>query len=136
MHATGRNQSEGKRLFTGGRSLRIADVLLRKTGRWPPPYAPSSAKHQWSEYFCYGIVYCCCFKYTCKQIVPEALNLHIFITDESKIYKHVQTDKKLHDTAGILMLPDKQENPERYGQTDITEIEKILNCNNKLNIDN
>ena len=26
-------------LFTGGRSLRIADVLLRKTGRWPPPYA-------------------------------------------------------------------------------------------------
>ena len=35
--------------------------------------------------------------------------------------------QQLYNTAGILFLPDKQEDAERYGQADITEVEKIEN---------
>lgn len=66
--------------------------------------APSASKYQRSEYFGYGIMYCCSLKHACEQIIPESLDLHIFVTYQPKIDKHVQTDKKLNNASCVLIF--------------------------------
>ena len=66
--------------------------------------APSASKYQRSEYFGYGIMYCCSLKHACEQIIPESLDLHIFVTYQPKIDKHVQTDKKLNNAPCVLIF--------------------------------
>ena len=67
----------------------------------------------------------CRLKYTCEEIVPESLDLHVFIADQSEIDKHVQTDKQLNNAPGMLIFFDKQEDAQWNGYTDIAEIEQI-----------
>ena len=64
-------------------------------------------------------------KHSCEQIIPESFNLHIFLTDQSEIDKHVQTDKQLDNAPGMLVLSDKQEGAQRNGQTNVAEIEQV-----------
>ncbi len=111
-------------LFTG-----ILRDLIRKKiehhGRPTGISAPSPSEQQRAEYFGDCIMDRRRFKYSGEKIIPEALYLHILITDKSKIDQHVKADQQLHDAPGIFIFPDEQEYPQRYGQADIAEIEKI-----------
>ena len=60
-----------------------------------------------------------------EQIIPEALDLHVFAADQSEIDEHVQADKQLNDAPGMSVLPDEQEDAQRNGQADVAEIEQI-----------
>ena len=55
----------------------------------------------------------CSLKYSCEEIVPEALDLHVFITDQSEIDKHVQTDKQLNNASGMFVFIYKQNESEK-----------------------
>lgn len=54
--------------------------------------APASAKDKRTEYLGDCIVDCRGFKYAGKEIVPKTFYLHVLITDQSEIDKHVETD--------------------------------------------
>ena len=51
--------------------------------------APSAAEYQRPEYLCNSIMYGCRFKHDCKEIIPESLDLHVFMTYQSEIDKHI-----------------------------------------------
>ena len=65
---------------------------------------PPSSKDKGSEYLCNCIMYGCSLKYSCKEIIPEAFYLHIFLTDKSKINQHIQSYKQLYQMSGIFIL--------------------------------
>ena len=67
----------------------------------------------------------CRLKHTCKEIIPESFDLHIFIADQPEINKHVQTDKQLDNAPGVFVFFDEQENTQWNGYADIAEIEQI-----------
>ena len=87
--------------------------------------APSASENQRPEYLCYGIMDGCRLKYTCEEIVPESLDLHVFVTNQAEIDQHVQTDKQLNDAPGMPVFFDEQEDAQRNGHADIAEIEQI-----------
>ena len=87
--------------------------------------APSAPEYQRSEYLGHGIMDGGCLKHACEQIIPEALDLHVFVADQSKIDKHIQTDKQLNNAPGMPVFFDKQEDAQRNGQTNVAEIEQI-----------
>ena len=64
-------------------------------------------------------------KYSGEQIVPEAFDLHIFITDQPEIDQHIKPYKQLNYTPGVLVFLYEQEYPKGYGQSNIAEIEEI-----------
>lgn len=64
-------------------------------------------------------------KYASKQMVPKALDLHIFIAGQSQIEQHIQSNQKLRHLPGVPMLSDEQEDAQSDGKTNIAEIEQI-----------
>jgi len=87
--------------------------------------APASAEQQRAENLRNRIMDRGCLEYTCEQIIPEALDLHILVADQSQIDKHVQPHEQLHNTPGVPVFFDEKEQPQRYGNADITEVEEI-----------
>ena len=64
-------------------------------------------------------------KYSGKEIVPESLDLHVFIADQSEIDKHIQTHKQLDNTSGMSVFLYEKQHPERYRQSYVAEIKQI-----------
>ena len=60
-----------------------------------------------------------------KEVIPETLYLHIFITDQPQIYQHIGADQKLYDPAGVFVLPLEQKQSQRDRRPDITEIKQV-----------
>ena len=65
----------------------------------------------------------CSLKHACEQIIPEFLDLYVFVTDQSKIDKHIQTNKQLNNAPGVPVFFDKQKDAQRNGQANVAEIE-------------
>lgn len=65
----------------------------------------------------------CSLIHACEQIISEFLDLHVFVTDQSKIDKHIQTDKQLNNAPGVPVFFDKQKDAQRDGQANVAEIE-------------
>ena len=64
--------------------------------------APTPTEEQWSEDFSDGIVQHACTYHSRKKIVPEALNLHVFLADQAEENQHVGADAELDELPGIF----------------------------------
>ena len=54
--------------------------------------APASSEEQRPEDLRYGIVYGRGFKDSGEKIIPEAFDLHVFMTDQAEVNEHIQAD--------------------------------------------
>ena len=84
--------------------------------------APAPPEDQGAEYLCHSVMDRRGFEDACKEIIPEAFDLHIFPADQTKINQHIQADKQLDDAPGMPVFSDIQENSQRDGASDITEV--------------
>ena len=89
--------------------------------------APAPAKKEGAENFCDGIVNGGRFKNAHEQIIPESLNLHIFIGEKTEVNKHIQPDTELDDKAGMFELSNVEAETETEKTSDICKIEQIEN---------
>ena len=89
--------------------------------------APAASEDQRAEDFCHCVVDRCGFKHTCEQVVPEALDLHIFAADQPKIDQHIQPDKQLDDAPGMFVVSDKKEHAQGDRAAYVAEIKEVEN---------
>lgn len=60
-----------------------------------------------------------------EQVVPKALDLHVFAADETEVDQQVDADEQLHNASRVFVLSQQQKKSERNGHADVAEIEKI-----------
>ena len=60
-----------------------------------------------------------------EQIVPEALQLHIFPAEDPQISQHVRTNQQLGDPPGLGNTAEEEKHPKCQGNADVAEIQKI-----------
>lgn len=89
--------------------------------------APSAPEDQRSEDLGYGVMNRRCLEDAREQVIPEALDLHVFPTDQAEIDQHIQTDEQLYDAPGVRIIPDKEKHPQGHGTPDIAEVKKVKN---------
>ena len=75
----------------------------------PTPAAP---EQQRAENLCHGVVDGCRLKGAEKQVVPEALDLHILAGDHAEIQQHIAADCQLHKMPGIAFPGSKERRPQ------------------------
>ena len=66
-----------------------------------------------------------CFKYSGKQIIPKALDLHIFTGDHAEIQQHIASDCQLHKMPGIAFPGSEQRRAQCEAAAYVTEIQQI-----------
>ena len=66
--------------------------------------APTTTEKQWPEDLCDGIMQNARPEETGNQVIPEPLNLHVLVADQSEEYKHVGTHAKLHELTGVFLF--------------------------------
>ena len=89
--------------------------------------APAASEQEGPEDLCHRIMDRRGLKNTGEQVIPEALELHIFIADKTEIDQHIQAYKQLDDTSGMRVFPDVQKHAQSNGTSDVAEVEKIKN---------
>ena len=87
--------------------------------------APSAPEDQRSEDLGYGVMNRRRLEDAREQVIPETLDLHIFLADQTKIDQHIKTDEQLYDAPRVRIILDKEKHPQRHGTSDITEVEKV-----------
>lgn len=87
--------------------------------------APTSTKEQRSEDLSHSIVDGGCFKNSGEQVIPEALDLHVLSSDETKEDQHVEAHQKLGEMSGIFPMVDEEREPQSKGTSDVGEVEEI-----------
>ena len=98
--------------------------------------APSPPEDERAKNLRHRVVDGCRFKDACKEVVPESLNLHIFIAEQSEIDQHIGPYQKLGHSAGMFELDPEQKEPDCQRCPDIAEIKQIkqvLLCKPKRN---
>ena len=87
--------------------------------------APASSEHQRPEYFRNSVMDRSSFKHSGKEIVPEALDLHILPAYKSKVDQHICTDEKLRESSRVPVLFCKQKQRHCQHRADVAEVDKI-----------
>ena len=98
--------------------------------------APAPSKEHRAENLCHGVVNGCCLEYAGEQVIPEALDLHVFIADEAQIDQHIQPDQQLRYASCMAVFVFKQSKANGNGYAYIAEIEQIkqvVHCQPKGN---
>ena len=65
------------------------------------------------------------FKSAEKQIVPEALDLHILAGDDAEVEQHIAAHRQLHEMAGIALPGGKERRSESKAGSDVAEIQQV-----------
>ena len=65
------------------------------------------------------------FEHAGEQVVPKALDLHVFAADEAKVDEHIAAHQELHNAAGMSVALLEQQQPQRKGNADVAEIEQV-----------
>ena len=87
--------------------------------------APAAPEQQRAEYLCYGIVDGRRFKNAEKQIVPEALDLHILAGDHAEIQQHIAAHRQLHEVTGISLPGGEEHRPRCEAAAYVAEIQQV-----------
>ena len=87
--------------------------------------APAAPEQQRAEYLCYGIVDGRRFKNAEEQIVPKALDLHIFTGDHAEIQQHIAAHRQLHEVTGISLPGGEEHRPRCEAAAYVAEIQQV-----------
>ena len=58
-----------------------------------------------------------------KQVVPEALNLHILAGDHAEVQQHIASNRQLHEMPGILFPGSEERRPQCETAAYVAEIQ-------------
>ena len=98
---------------------------IQHHGRPAGVAAPAAPEQKRAEDLRNGVVDGCRFKNAEKQIVPEALDLHILVGDHAKVQQHIAAYRQLHEMPGVAFPGSKERRPQGEAAAYVTEIQQI-----------
>ena len=87
--------------------------------------APAASEDQRAEDLGDGIVDGRRFKDAGEQIVPKALDLHVFVADQTEIDQHIAAHRELYESPRVFPTGNIQCQSDRDTDADVGEVEQI-----------
>lgn len=94
--------------FFAGLPGRFVGQEIQRHGRPAGVAVQATAKNQRPEDFGHRVVDGGGLEHAGEEVVPKALDLHIFNADQPQIDQHIQPHQKLNNAPGVLAIPGVQ----------------------------